>query len=189
MKKSLELNPKNLAAVRMHKELTFVPDAFDVPTLLETDAFRVRILKASDVDLDYKAVMSSWEHLQGVFGPGSDWPQKRLTKAQDRRSFAGHELYFQQRTSFTYTVMNLDETECLGCVYIYPSRLDDFSAEIIMWVSADAFKEGLHDVLCQTVRKWMDDKWPFEKVIYLAREIEWKEFYKRLGEQDKKYQG
>ena len=187
VRKSLELDPKNLSAVRLRKDLTFVSDTFVAPMLLETDAFRLRPLRAADVDLDYKAVMSSLDHLQGVFGPRSGWPGRNLTRGENLRSLQGHEMHFRQRVGFTYTVVNLQETECLGCVYIYPSKLDKYDAEVVMWVTADASQKGLDGVLYDTTRKWLDNKWPFKKVVYPGRQIDWAKFYKLLSEQDKKY--
>ena len=168
------------------KKLFFVPEDFEVPMLLETERFRFRPLEPSDVDLDYKAVMSSVEHLQGVFGRGG-WPSIDLTKEEDLKSLEMHYNQFQRREAFTFTVMNLEETECLGCIYIYPSRLDNYKAEITMWVTADQFKKGLDPVLFQTVKQWVQKDWPFKKVFYLGREMEWKDFFAALDEQDKKY--
>lgn len=53
----------------------FVPSVFKVPEKLETEKFRLRMLTVNDVVKDYDAVMTSVEHLQGVFGPHSKWPQ------------------------------------------------------------------------------------------------------------------
>lgn len=176
----------NLNDIIFQKKLFFVPGDFEVPVLLETEHFRIRPLKPSDVDLDYKAVMSSVEHLKGVFGRGG-WPSRDLTKEQDLRSLEMHYNQFLRREAFTFTVMNLEETECLGCIYIYPSRLDIYKAEIIMWVTADKFAKGLDAVLFQTVKQWVQKDWPFEKVVYLGREMDWKEFFAALEEQDRKY--
>ena len=168
------------------KKLYFVPDDFEVPLLLETETFRIRPLEPSDVDLDYQAVMSSVEHLRGVFGRGG-WPSEDLSREEDLKSLEMHYNQFQRREAFTYTVMNLEETECLGCIYIYPSRLDSYKAEITMWVTVDQFTKGLDPVLFQTVKKWIQKDWPFEKVVYLGREMDWKDFFAALDEQDQKY--
>ena len=46
-----------------------VPDGFSIPSSLVTEEFRLRMLTVNDVVKDYDAVMSSVEHLKGVFGP------------------------------------------------------------------------------------------------------------------------
>ena len=100
----------------------FVPSAFKVPETLETRQFRLRMLTVNDVVKDYDAVMTSVEHLRGVFGPQSAWPAEDLTLEQDLIDLGWHQKEFRIRQSFAYTVMNLSETTCLGCVYINPAR-------------------------------------------------------------------
>ena len=80
------------------------------------------MLTVDDVVKDYDAVMTSVDHLRGVFGPQSDWPAEDLTLEQDLIDLGWHQKEFQIRRSFAYTVMNLSETTCLGCVYINPAR-------------------------------------------------------------------
>jgi hypothetical protein len=151
-----------------------VPDDFDIPKVLETDKFRLRMLKLTDAVKDYDAVMTSIDHLQGIFGPRSKWPSKNLTLEQNLIDLGWHQKEFQIRSSFAYTVMNLDETQCLGCVYIYQSNKEDFDAEIYMWVRKSAYNEGLDSILYKTVKKWISENWPFKKVAYPGREIDWK---------------
>ena len=182
--KALDLDPARLQDIVYFKRLTFVPDDFTPPASVETDRFRIRPLMASDVDLDYQAVMSSVEHLKGVFGrPG--WPSEDMTREEDLRALQKHEKEFEGRVGFVYTIMDLPETECLGCLYLYPSRLDAYDAEIVMWVSASASEEGLDPVVLETVQDWIRSDWPFENVVWPGREISWGEFFTQLDEQDK----
>jgi hypothetical protein len=101
--------------------MKLVPDSFEVPDKLETSKFRLRMLKITDVGRDYDAVMTSVDHLKGVFGPSSHWPSADLTLEQDLIDLGWHQKEFQRRTSFAYAVMNPDESRCLGCVYILGS--------------------------------------------------------------------
>lgn len=149
---------------------SFVPPDFIVPEVLETDKFRLRVLREADVDKDYDAVITSVDHLKGVFGEQSNWPSGDLTLEQDRIDLEWHENEFEARSSFTYTVVDLDESLCLGCVYIFPSRSRDCEADIYMWVRKSAFDEGLDPILFETVNNWIKDQWPFTKVRYPGRE-------------------
>lgn len=185
--KSMELDPLRLASVILKKKIFFVPDDFEVPTRLETEDFLIRPLLATDVDLDYEAVMSSIEHLRGVFGPGNRWPMATLTREEDLADLERHEADFKRRDGFTYTVMNPSETKCLGCLYIYPSKLDTYDSQIVMWVTTEAYENGLDPVLENIVREWIGNSWTFAKVIYPGRDIEWPLFNERLGKQDEKY--
>ena len=97
----------------------FVAAEFKVPEQLETPEFRLRMLTVHDVVKDYDAVMSSVEHLSKVW-PGSGWPEG-LTLEQNLIDLGWHQKEFQRRRSFAYTVVNLAETQVLGCVYINPT--------------------------------------------------------------------
>lgn len=148
---------------------SFVPKNFQVPEKLETDKFRLRMLTVNDVVKDYDAVMTSIDHLQGVFGKNSKWPSRELSLEQDLIDLGWHQKEFQQRTSFTYTVMNLAESQCLGCVYILPSQKEEVDAEVYLWVRQSEFEKGLDPILLDAVRNWITIVWPFKQVLYPGR--------------------
>ncbi len=150
----------------------FVPADFKVPERLETEMFRLRMLTVNDVVKDYDAVMTSVEHLQGVFGPRSKWPRD-LTFEQDLIDLGWHQREFQIRRSFCYTVMSLDESECLGCVYISPTRKRGYDASISLWVRKSEFDKGLDPILFSAVKEWVAKEWPFKNVAFQGRDIDW----------------
>ncbi|MEM1187527.1 MAG: GNAT family N-acetyltransferase [Pseudomonadota bacterium] len=147
-----------------------------IPTVLENEHFRLRTLTVNDVVKDYDAVMSSWDHLQGVFGPNSDWPQADLSLEQDLIDLGWHQKEFQIRSSFTYTVVSLDEERVLGCVYIFPTTRGDFDASVTMWVRADVVDDGYDAKLYQTVMEWIAADWPFKKAAYPGRDVSWEDW-------------
>ncbi|MEL6602400.1 MAG: GNAT family N-acetyltransferase [Cyanobacteria bacterium J06614_10] len=153
-----------------------VPADFPVPAELETDKFRLRMLSINDVVKDYDAVMTSREHLQGVFGPQSNWPSADLSLEQDLIDLGWHQKEFQRRTSFAYTVMSLDESTCLGCVYFYPSSAAEYDAQAILWVRQSELANGLDEALMRTVKDWLVAKWPFERVAFPGREVAWESY-------------
>jgi hypothetical protein len=106
----------------------FIPASFVPPQRLDHAAFLLRPLCIHDVVKDYDAVMTSIDHLQGVFGPGQSWPRPDLTLEQDLIDLGWHQKEFQCRRSFAYTVMALDESRCLGCAYIEPTTRENFDA-------------------------------------------------------------
>ena len=159
----------------------FVAHDFEIPEVLETDKFRLRMLTVNDVVKDYDAVMTSIDHLQGVFGPNSTWPTKELTLEQDLIDLGWHQKEFQRRSSFAYTVMNLDESQCLGCVYIDPTLKVGYDAVVYLWVRKSEYEKGLDSFLFNSVKKWIEDHWQFEKVAFPGREIEWSD-WKSLSE-------
>lgn len=152
-----------------------VPKDFQVPETLETDRLRLRMLTVNDVVKDYDAVMTSIEYLQKMkpFGPGHKWPTKNLTFQQDLIDLGWHQKEFQRRTSFAFTVMSLDEKECLGCMYIYPSSNSKYDAEVVMWIRQSEVENHLDHHLFDAVMQWIKDKWPFMKPGYPGRVIDW----------------
>lgn len=154
----------------------FVPEDFIVPDVLENDRFRLRPLTVNDVVKDYDAVVTSVEHLQKTqpFGLKHNWPVKDISLEQDLIDLGWHQKEFQNRTSFAYTVMSLDEKKCLGCVYIYQSSNSGYDAEIIMWVRQSEVNIGLDEDVYACVRQWVLEKWPFKNPGYPGRDVDWK---------------
>ena len=150
--------------------LPIVPNDLDVPELLETERLRLRPLTVHDAVRDYDAVMTSEERLRTVFEPGGDWPSG-LTLEQNIIELGWHQTEFQLRTSFAYTVVSLDESEVLGCVYFYPTGKDQHDVEITLWVRQSRVAEGLDQHLFETVEDWVTDCWPFKNPAYPGRHI------------------
>jgi len=163
--------------ILMSQPKPFVPTDFKVPDTLETSIFRARMLTISDVVKDYDAVMTSIDHLQGVFGPKSNWPSKDLTFEQDLIDLGWHQKEFQTRRSFAYTVVSPDESQVIGCLYINPTTKSGYEANITMWVRTSVLNNGLDAILFNSVKQWVEEKWPFKKVAYPGREIKWEEWY------------
>lgn len=155
-----------------------VPEDFVVPEKLETEKMRLRMLSTSDVVKDYEAVMTSVEHLRGLCDPyvSAIWPDKNMTIEKDLRDLERHQKEFIEREAFAYTVMSLDESTCLGCVYIDPSDVKEYDAEVYLWARQSEFEKGLEDYLYQVVREWIRDSWPFRKAAYPGREISWEDW-------------
>jgi len=151
-----------------NKWTPIVPDTFLVPEVLETDQYRIRKLTVNDVKNDYEAVMSSQKNLRGVFGDlMPNWPDENLTYEEDLSNLGWHQTEFSMHTSFAYTVSSLDEKSCIGCVYIFPSRGDDYEVEVYLWVR-DSHR-NLDSHLYDTVKSWLVESWPFKRIIYPGR--------------------
>jgi hypothetical protein len=148
--------------------MELVPKSFVVPENLESQYFRIRKLAFRDAELDYKAVMSSTDIIRKT--RGGDWPTSDLTFEDDQIDLAWHQREFERRTSFAYTVMSLDEKECLGCLYLSPpgSRGEmtrDADVDVSFWVTRTAYDNGLYAVLFSTIKQWLAT-WPFRKIAY-----------------------
>lgn len=137
----------------------FLDPEFKVPERLETERFRLRMLTVNDVVKDYDAVMTSKDHIHDIWGPG--WPEG-LTLEQNLIDLGWHQKEFQRRKSFAYTVVALDESRVLGCVYIYPTRKEGYDAVVYLWARQSELASGMETELADAVKAWLAADWPFK---------------------------
>jgi hypothetical protein len=149
-----------------------VPASFAVPPRHEGEGFHLRMLTVNDVVKDYDAVMTSAARLKGCMNPESAWPDG-LTLEDDLIDLGWHQREFTMHRSFCYTVMEPDESICLGCAYIYPSEKKAYDAKVFWWVRDSALPMGLDEQLGTSIRGWIKDVWPFGRVAYPGRDISW----------------
>jgi hypothetical protein len=154
--------------------MSFVPPDFNVPASLETSEFLLRMLTVNDVVKDYDAVITSIEHCKTIW-PGGNWPED-LTLEQNLIDLGWHQKEFQTRRSFAYTVVRLNASAVLGCVYIMPTRKHGFDAEVYLWARQSEIDSGLEDRLYAAVQEWVAGNWPFSAVAYPGRSISWQEW-------------
>ena len=149
-----------------------VPKDFQVPARLEGPGFHLRILSVHDVVKDFAAVVESEGRLVGSMGDGSDWP-RGLTIEENLIDLAWHHRVFTIGHSFAYTVMNDDESRCLGCCYINPGDKAEYDAAAFYWVREREFKLGFDAILGAAFRGFLAAQWPFKTVAYPGRDIAW----------------
>ena len=149
----------------------FVPAEFVVPSELVTANFTLRMLSVGDVEKDFEAVTLSAARVSKVW-PDSGWPAG-LTLRQNLIDLGWHEKEFQNRTSFAYTMVAPDESEVLGCVYVYPTDKAAHDAEIFLWVRESEVANDLDEALFEVVQRWLASTWPFVNPAYPGRAISW----------------
>jgi hypothetical protein len=171
---ALALALLNAPPVIAQSKMPFVPESFHVPTGLETREFRLRMLTVNDVVKDYDAVITSAAHLRQI-SPGGTWPDG-LTLEGNLVDLGWHQKEFARRTSFAYTVVSLDESRVLGCVYINPTRKRGYDASVTLWARQSELANGLEERLAAAVRAWIAKDWPFEAVAYPGRGLDWKAY-------------
>lgn len=138
-----------------------VPDDFEVPRELVTERFRLEPLGPKHNASDYAAWTSSIEHIRQTPGfAGWGWPRDDLSLDQNLADLEEHAQEFETRKGFTYTVLDPDRDEVIGCVYIYPGWVRS-------WVRAD--RAELDKPLYEAVSAWLAE-WPLnEKLSYAPR--------------------
>ena len=145
----------------------FVPPAFVVPQRLDNELFMLEPLGPSHNEQDYAAWSSSVEHIHATPGwEKSSWPRV-MTPAENRDDLERHARDFERREGFTYTVLQRESGEVIGCVYIYPASDSEHDARVSSWVRASSAE--LDHKLWAAVSEWLAECWPFERVEYAAR--------------------
>ena len=69
-------------------------------------------------ELDYKAYMSSIEHIRASMG--GNWPKPGLRMDDQAKDMAGEKAQWDARKSFPYAVLSADGSKEFGCFYIRP---------------------------------------------------------------------
>ncbi|MER0449821.1 N-acetyltransferase [Streptomyces sp. Edi4] len=145
-------------------EQPFVPHDFDPPQELAAEGFRLEPLGPQHNESDHVAWMSSIKHIRATPGFQGDWPPPAgMDLAANLSDLKGHAKDFEERTGFTYTVLD-DTDQVIGCVYIYPSRTHPGVTDVRSWVSAE--HAALDGPLHSAVRSWLAARWPFAEVHY-----------------------
>jgi RimJ/RimL family protein N-acetyltransferase len=139
-----------------------------------SDRVLLRPLRAGDVAADYEAVMSSPAMLRRW--SQSDWPADDFTLAENLADLQRHEREHEEGVAFTFTVLDPEQTRCLGCVYLQPLRPEEaawgagarHAARVAFWVRESEIATGLDRHLLELMREWLRDSWSFDRVVFSA---------------------
>ncbi len=87
---------------------------------------------------------------------------------------------------YTYTVMNHDETQVLGCIYLLPNDdrmygtaavtsydgtdLPSIDATVSFWVRVSTWADGFERSLLSAVLQWLRDDWSLERPVIVTNE-------------------
>jgi hypothetical protein len=148
----------------------FVPDGFDPPTALATDDFRLEPLGPQHNQADHAAWMSSIEQIRSTPGypDDVDWPPSGgMTLEENLGDLRGHADDFARRAGFTFTVLDPDDNDVIGCVYLYPSASEEWDVRVQSWVRAD--RAELDTPLADAVARWIATEWPWQRVDRCGR--------------------
>ena len=157
---------------------------FRAPEELRTSAFLLRPLRPSNVERDFEAVMESRSFLRTW--SQSAWPADDFTLAGNLADLERHEREHLAGDAFTYTVMNLDETVCLGCVYINApdapafvnvqmgaidgAQWSAYGAAITFWARQSRLADALDEHLLEALNTWFEEDWPLGPHLIVTSE-------------------
>jgi hypothetical protein len=158
----------------------WLPADFEHPTRLELPTgHHLRPIRATDIDLDYSAVMGSRHRLWEIFGTAWGWPPETLNVDDDRDELARHEREIEAHESFNYAIFDADERALLGCVYIDPPEFAGADAEICWWVVDEMVGSDLEAVLEVVLPVWIASEWPLQHPRHIGRDLTWAEWEHR----------
>ena len=142
----------------------FVPDGFEPPRALQTSDFRLEPLAPEHNEHDYVAWSSSIEHIRSTPGfVGGRWPPPGgMTLEENLGDLRRHADDFARGAGYTFTVLDPGDNDVIGCVYVYPSRSEEWDVTVHSWVRAD--RASLDVPLADAVARWLAADWPWERV-------------------------
>jgi RimJ/RimL family protein N-acetyltransferase len=149
--------------------MAWLPDDFVHPTRVALPTgHHLRPIRASDVDLDFPAVMGSRDRLWAKYGESWGWPPSTMTYEQDRDDLDHHEQEIEAHETFNYAVFDAEETELLGCVYLDPpeSSSPPGTDVVTSWWVVDRHAGGaLEAALDAFVPAWLAATWGFRSIL------------------------
>jgi RimJ/RimL family protein N-acetyltransferase len=149
------------------------------------DGFIVRPLVPSDVVLDHDAVMASRDFLYH-WEQDPPYPAANFSVEDNLEDLVRMDNEHRNGTRYTYTVMNTNETQVLGCVYLLPNDdrmyrtaevtshdgtdLSSVDATVAFWVRPSTWKDGFERRLLEAILGWLRDQWSFGRVVIVTNE-------------------
>jgi hypothetical protein len=154
--------------------VSWLPAGFEHPLREDLPSgHHLRPIRGEDVDIDMPAVMGSRERLWAKYGEAWGWPAETITHEADRADLERHAEEIERHETFNYAVLDEDETELLGCVYIDPPERAGADADVSWWVVDSLVGSDVEAELDELVPYWVAQDWPFEKPRYVPREMTW----------------
>ena len=106
-------------------------------------------------------------------------------KEENLKELSRHEDDHNKKLEFAFTILDLDETECYGCIYIKPLvpflKFAFFNDRIFehlqfeqtdpgtsFWITPTGWKMNLYEKLIEELPKWFEREWPFESWYLLG---------------------
>jgi hypothetical protein len=150
--------------------MPWLPDGFVHPERVELPTgHHLRPIRESDVEVDYPAVTGSRERLWAKYGETWGWPPAGMSHDADRADLARHEAEIAAHEAFNYAVLDAEETELLGCVYVDPpdDRSPPGTGAVVSWWVVDREVGGeLEAALDRFVPDWLAEAWGFRSIHY-----------------------
>ena len=153
--------------------ISFFPEDKEVPNELIFNGIKIRQLRSSDNELDYQAVIESGFRPEG------------FPKEENLKQISRHEQDHNDRKEFAFTIMDVDENICYGCIFIKPinpflkfaffndrviENLDikETDPGISFWITPKGWDLNLFSRILNELMDWFKSEWPYEKLFFLG---------------------
>ncbi len=151
----------------------FFPDNKEVPKELIFDNIKIRQLRSTDNELDYKAVIESGFRPEG------------FPKEENLEQISRHEKDHDNKIEFAFTILDKKETVCFGCLFVKPIspflqfaffnerlcdelELKEDDPGISFWITQSGWKQDLFAITLENLVDWFKKDWPYENLFYLG---------------------
>jgi GNAT superfamily N-acetyltransferase len=165
--------------------VSFSDRGVEPPDGFAGDGFIVRRLVPTDVVLDHDAVMASREFLYH-WEQDPPYPAEDFSVEENLADLEQMDDAHRTGSRYTYTVMNADESQALGCVYLLSNDdrmyrtadvtshdgtdLSSVDATVSFWVRPSTWEDGFERTLLEAVLAWLRDEWVLERPVIITNE-------------------
>lgn len=143
---------------------TLVPADFNIPQQVVLSRLKLLKVDPAYAEQDHQALMAARKQIRQDLG--SDWPADNLTLAENKTSLMNDLNAFNQRSNFTYHLLEPASDRVLGCLYISQSSSAQYQASVYYWLIPELYQSPLHQTIRADIKKWLSTSWPFTKVDY-----------------------
>ena len=126
----------------------------------------VRLIKVDPeyAERDHQALMQAKAQIRQDLG--TEWPEDTLTLAENTASLIRDLQAFNQRTNFTYHLIERTTNQVIGCVYISQPGASQYQAALYYWLIPAYYNSSEHPAIRQGLQYWLKTAWPFQAVDF-----------------------
>lgn len=156
--------------------MIILPKNFTPQETVQTEHFTLEVLGPKHNELDYAAWTGSRANLKDALGPQNPWPEEHMTLSDNMDDLKQHRQEFDQREAFAYTILTPKEDQCIGCLYIRPTRSPNHDCYVDLWL-IDSHRT-MRGHVSEWVDQWLKTTWGFQHIAYPGHNISWSSFYR-----------
>ena len=139
-----------------------VDSSFVVPERYAFDNVVVVKVDPAYAEADYVALMLARTQIRQDLG--TTWPEESLTLAENKASLVNDLQAFQQRTNFTYHLLDNATGQVIGCLYLSQGGAEQYQATMYFWLIPAYYQSKAYQPIRQGLQQWINTAWPLQAV-------------------------